>query len=71
MTHTNEPDVRRMAIVMSCYDKLPYELREWIANLHFSLHDDHILRGAKEVYSCKAYVESNGEVTYRKGNGQN
>ena len=56
---------------MSCFDKLPYELRDWIANLHFSLHDDHILRGEREVSRCKDYVDNDGEIKYYKGNGQN
>lgn len=60
-----------MQIVMECYDKLPYELREWISNLHFSLHDDHILRGENEVRSCKIDVESGGKINYLPGNGQN
>lgn len=60
-----------MQIVMECYDKLPYELREWISNLHFSLHDDHILRGENEVRNCKNDVESGGKINYLPGNGQN
>ena len=64
-------DLRRMKIVMDCYDKLPYELRDWIANLHFSLHDDHILRGINEVKYCKDYIDNDGEIVYIKGNGQN
>ena len=71
MLNTHEFDAHRMMIVMKCFDKLPAELREWVSNLHFSLHDDHILRGEKEIRHCKEYVESNGTVTYRKGNGQN
>jgi len=67
----SEMDTRRMAIVMQCFDKLPKELREWIANLHFSLHDDHILRGLKDVENAKKYVESNQPIIYKKGNGQN
>lgn len=45
---------------MQCYDKLPSDLKIWIQNLHFNLHDDHILRGKEEVYRCKAYIESGG-----------
>jgi len=67
----NDIDIRRLQIVMSCYDKLPPELRQWIANLDFSLHDDHILRGLKEIERCKIYVEGNGEISYYNGNGQN
>jgi hypothetical protein len=68
---SNDIDIRRMQIVMSCFDKLPFELRQWIAELHFSLHDDHILRGEHEVRNCKIYVENNGKINYYKGNGQN
>ena len=64
-------DHHRMKIVMSCFDKLPTELRLWISNLHFSLHDDHILRGEKEVRNCKTYIDGDGEVFYYEGNGQN
>ena len=67
----NEIDIHRMKIVMNCFDKLPPELRQWIADLHFSLHDDHILRGIKEVQRCKIYVEGDNEISYYKGNGQN
>ena len=62
---------QRMALVMRCFDKLPLHLREWIANLHFSLHDDHILRGAQEVENCKFFIESGGVHHERPGNGQN
>ena len=61
----------RMQLVMECYDNLPYELRNWIADLHFSLHDDHILRGKIEVGNCKIDVESGGKINYLPGNGQN
>jgi len=67
----NDIDIRRMQIVMSCFDKLPFELRQWISQLHFSLHDDHILRGEREVRNCKIYVDSGGMIKYYKGNGQN
>lgn len=67
----DQVDLHRMKIVMTCFDKLPYELRDWIANLHFSLHDDHILRGQREVERCKDYIDNDGVVTYLKGNGQN
>jgi len=67
----NEIDIHRMKIVMSCFDKLPADLRKWIAELHFSLHDDHILRGEREVRNCKIYVDNDGEIKYYKGNGQN
>lgn len=60
-----------MALVMRCFDKLPPHLREWVATLPFSLHDDHILRGAAEVEQCKAFIESGGLPHYRPGNGQN
>lgn len=62
---------KRMALVMQCYDKLPPHLRDWIAGLSFSLHDDHILRGASEVEQCKAFIESGGAPCFRPGNGQN
>jgi hypothetical protein len=64
-------DINRMKVVMSCYDKLPPELREWVSELYFSLHDDHILRGAKEVAGCKEFIESGGVPHFIKGNGQN
>lgn len=64
-------DIHRLQIVMQCYDKLPIELRQWISKLHFSLHDDHILRGEMEVEKCKSYVEGGGVIRYYKGNGQN
>jgi hypothetical protein len=64
-------DHKRMVIVMTCFDKLPYEMRDWISNLHFSLHDDHILRGYKEVLMCKEWVESGKQINYYAGNGQN
>ena len=67
----NDIDIRRMQIVMSCFDKLSPELRQWISQLHFSLHDDHILRGEREVRNCKIYVDSGGKIKYYKGNGQN
>lgn len=64
-------DTARLKIVMACYDKLPVHLRDWVADLSFSLHDDHILRGAIEVERCKAFLESGGQPDYRLGNGQN
>ena len=60
-----------MQIVMECYDKLPEELRIWVSNLHFSLHDDHILRGTQEVQRCKDYIENGGQEIFLPGNGQN
>lgn len=60
-----------MVLVMQCYDKLPVHLRVWISDLHFSLHDDHILRGAQEVERCKAFIESGGVHHVLPGNGQN
>lgn len=56
---------------MKCYDKLPKHLREWISDLHFSLHDDHILRGTKEVEYCKQFIENGGQHHLKNGNGQN
>lgn len=67
----NEIDIHRMKIVMNCYDKLPVDLRNWISNLNFSLHDDHILRGEREIRKCKIYVDNGGRINYYKGNGQN
>lgn len=64
-------DIHRMAIVMKCFDKLPLHLREWITELHFALHDDHILQGAKEVERCKAFLEEGGVHYEKRGNGQN
>lgn len=60
-----------MLLVMRCFDKLPPHLREWIMSLHFSLHDDHILRGEKEVERCKAFIELGGIHHEERGNGQN
>ena len=68
---TDPVNINRMILVMSCYDKLPKELRDWICELHFSLHDDHILRGAAEVYRCKEFIESGGTHYEKPGNGQN
>jgi len=67
----SEVNIQRMIVVMRCYDKLPLHLREWIAELHFSLHDDHILRGTAEVERCKAFIESGGVHYEKPGNGQN
>ena len=67
----NEVNIQRRIVVMRCYDKLPLHLREWIAELHFSLHDDHILRGTAEVERCKAFIESGGVHYEKPGNGQN
>jgi hypothetical protein len=64
-------DMQRMAIVMKCFDKLPLHLREWVSNLKFSLHDDHILRGTAEVERCKVFIESGGIHHESRGNGQN
>jgi hypothetical protein len=64
-------DLKRMELVMRCFDKLPQYLREWVCQLHFSLHDDHILRGAAEVNRCKEFIESGGVHHEQKGNGQN
>jgi len=60
-----------MQIVMECFDRLPEELRVWISNLSFSLHDDHILRGKAEVQRCKDDIENGGLVIRLPGNGQN
>ena len=60
-----------MQIVMECFDNLHPDLRLWINNLHFSLHDDHILRGNTEVMRCKQFLESGGKEHYNPGNGQN
>lgn len=60
-----------MKIVMECYDKLPEHLRTWVADLHFSLHDDHILRGIDEVEGCKTFIENGGQWHEQKGNEQN
>jgi len=56
---------------MKCYDKLPPELREWVANLHFSIHDDHILKGINEIERCKKFLDDGGVEHYKPGNGQN
>ena len=64
-------DAHRMSVVMQCFDKLPKDLREWVSNLHFSLHDDHILRGEREIRECKLQLENNCRVIYKSGNGQN
>ena len=64
-------DKSRMELVMRCFDRLPPDLREWISNLDFSLHDDHILRGADEIRYCKRWLENGGKRHDRQGNGQN
>lgn len=56
---------------MRCYDKLPPELRTWVANLDFSLHDDHILKGINEIERCKTFLDNGGKEHYKPGNGQN
>lgn len=57
---------------MKCFDKLPSHLRVWINYLPFNLHDDHILRGAKEIERIKARYESDGGRWYeKKGDNQN
>lgn len=68
---SSQIDIKKMELVMRCYDKLPVNLREWISSLNFSLHDDHILRGAKEVERCKDFIESGGTHHEKSGNGQN
>jgi tRNA A22 N-methylase len=52
---------KRRRLVMICFERLPEDLRNWINYLDFNLHDDHILRGAQEVYRCKAFLESGGK----------
>lgn len=56
---------------MQCFDRLSPDLRDWINNLHFNLHDDHILRGQKEVERCKQFLDNGGQEHYNRGNGQN
>lgn len=51
---------KRRRITMQCYDKLPQELKTWIQNLYFNLHDDHILRGEASVAAAKEYIERGG-----------
>lgn len=67
----SEINFHKMNIVMECYDKLPQDLRQWIAGLHFSLHDDHILRGIEEIKRCKKSIEDSEPIIYKSGNGQN
>ena len=64
-------DHKRMKLLMACFDKLPYEQRNWISNLSFSIADEHIFRGTKEIAGCKEYLENGGRVHWVKGNGQN
>ena len=66
-----QANTQRMVLVLVCYDRLPLHLRYWISNLHFSLHDDHILRGAIDVEKCKQFIESGGAYYEKLGNGQN
>lgn len=64
-------DHNRLKLVMQCFDKLPQYQREWINNNDlFNLHDDHILRGKKEVDRCIAECIK-GNIYYKPGNGQN
>lgn len=64
-------DYNRLKIVMQCFDKLPQHQRDWINNnTLINLHDDHILRGEKEVARCIIEVE-NGNIYYKEGNDQN
>ena len=62
---------KRRRITMQCFDKLPEELKVWIQNLHFNLHDDHILRGAEEVAKCKEYIEKGGQPHFYETSAQN
>ena len=56
---------------MKCFDKLPEHQRDWINNCEkLNLHDDHILRGEKEVARCIIEVENNN-IYYKQGNNQN
>jgi hypothetical protein len=62
---------QRLKLVMKCFDKLPEHQRDWINNCEkLNLHDDHILRGEKEVARCIIEVENNN-IYYKRGNNQN
>lgn len=56
---------------MQCYDKLPQELKTWIQNLYFNLHDDHILRGEASVAAAKEYIERGGTPHFYETEVQN
>lgn len=60
----NESEHYRRKIIMSCFDKLPRDLRDWINNLHFRITDDYILEGEDKVRWFKKYVESGGRIVY-------
>lgn len=64
-------DHNKLQMVMRCFDRLPEYQRTWINNNDMlNLHDDHILRGQKEVDRCMAEF-SRGNIYYKPGNGQN
>lgn len=56
---------------MACFDKLPYEQRNWISNLSFSLADEHIFRGTKEIIICKNYFDKGGKVRWISAESHN
>ena len=68
---TDSVNTQRLQLVMKCYDRLPKHLREWVSDLHFNLHDDHILRGSVDVEGCKIFIENGGQHHLKDGNGQN
>jgi len=68
---TDSVNTQRLQLVMKCYDRLPKHLREWVSDLHFNLHDDHILRGSVDVEGCKTFIENGGQHHLKDGNGQN
>ena len=55
---------QRLQIVMACFDKLSPEMRHWLNNLHFNIHDDHILKGQKEIERCKEFLDNGGQEHY-------
>ena len=56
---------------MEAYDNLPEKLRRFISEMDFSLHDKHIMMGAKEVARVKLFLQAGGKPHYEEGNGQN
>ena len=64
-------DHKRMQLLMACFDKLPYEQRNWISNLSFSLADEHIFRGTKEIIICKNYFDKGGKVRWISAESHN
>jgi hypothetical protein len=49
---------------MESFDLLPYELRNFIANLTFNLADHHVLSGQEEILRVKCLIENGVQPTF-------